>query len=98
AAPAVEARTARDVQAPPAAPTQAPARRKLSYKDQRELEQLPARIEQLEARVAELTEAMHDPAFYQRDGAAIAAHGAELAAVQAELDSAYARWEALEES
>src|SRR5690606_40501856 len=94
-APAVEARPAREAQAPPA-PAQAPGKRKLSYKDQRELEQLPARIAQLETRVAAHTEAMHDPAFYQRDGAAIAAHGAELAAVQAELDAAYARWELLE--
>ncbi len=86
----------------PASPAQpgpeapAPARRKLGYKEARELEQLPSRIEALEARVAALTAAMHDPAFYQRDGAAIAAHGAELSTAQAELDAAYARWEALE--
>ncbi|MFN3842670.1 MAG: ATP-binding cassette domain-containing protein [Rehaibacterium terrae] len=79
---------------PSAAP--APAKRKLSYKDARELEQLPARIETLEARLAELTARMSDPAFYQRDGAAIAAHNAEVARLQAELDAAYARWEALE--
>ncbi|HVI59976.1 MAG TPA: ATP-binding cassette domain-containing protein [Luteimonas sp.] len=81
---------------PPAAEAPAPARRKLGFKDARELEQLPARIEALEARIAGLTVAMHDPAFYQRDGAAITAHGAELAAAQAELDAAYLRWEALE--
>ena len=80
--------------APPAVAT--PARRKLGYKEQRELEQLPARIEQLEGKVAALTEAMNDPAFYQRDSAAITAHGTELASAQAELDAAYARWEALE--
>ncbi len=74
----------------------APARRKLTYKDQRELEQLPARIEQLEAEVAALTEAMHDPAFYQRDGAAITAHTQRLTDTQAALDTAYARWEELE--
>ncbi len=74
----------------------ASAKRKLSYKDARELEQLPARIETLEADLAALTARMNDPAFYQRDGAAIAAHNAEVARVQAELDAAYARWEALE--
>jgi ATP-binding cassette subfamily F protein uup len=74
----------------------APGRRKLGFKEARELEQLPARIEVLEAQVAAATEAMHDPSFYQRDGAAITAHGVELARVQAELDAAYARWEALE--
>ena len=73
-----------------------PPKRKLSYKDQRELDQLPARIEQLEAEVAALTEAMHDPAFYQQDGAAITAHTQRLTDTQAALDTAYARWEALE--
>ncbi len=84
----------------PASPTPskpAPAsRRKLSYKDARDLEQLPARIESLENRIAELTAAMHEPAFYQGDLAAIATHNAALAETQSELDAAYARWEALE--
>ncbi len=85
--------------APAAAPVPAsPAKRKLSYKDARELEQLPARIGALEAQIAALTQAMNEPAFYQRDGAAITAHGVELAKVQSELDAAYARWEALEQA
>jgi ATP-binding cassette subfamily F protein uup len=72
------------------------ARRKLSYQDARDLEQLPARIEVLENRVAALTAAMHAPAFYQREIAAINADNATLAQAQSELDTAYARWEALE--
>ncbi|MGN7724920.1 ATP-binding cassette domain-containing protein [Luteimonas sp. 22616] len=71
-------------------------KRKLGYKEARELEQLPARIEALETRVAALTAAMNEPAFYQRDSAAINAHNAAVAEAQAELDEAYARWEALE--
>ncbi|QNP40605.1 ATP-binding cassette domain-containing protein [Lysobacter solisilvae (ex Woo and Kim 2020)] len=90
--------------AKPAAPTPAPAaqaapavaKRKLSYKDARELEQLPSRIESLESRVAELTAAMNEPAFYQRGSADIAAHNATLAAAQAELDAAYTRWAELD--
>ncbi|BAV97417.1 ATP-binding cassette domain-containing protein [Lysobacter enzymogenes] len=82
--------------APVAAPEPAAAKRKLSYKDARELEQLPARIETLETRLAELTEQMNQPAFYQRDSAAINAHNAELAKTQAELDHAYARWAELD--
>lgn len=84
--------------APQAAATPAPAapRRKLSYKDARELEQLPARIEALENRVAELTQAMNEPAFYQHGSDAINAHNASLAAAQAELDAAYARWTELD--
>jgi ATP-binding cassette subfamily F protein uup len=72
------------------------ARRKLSYKDARELEQLPARIEALETRLSALTEAMGEAAFYSRDAAAVAAHAAEVAAVQADLDGAYARWAELD--
>lgn len=74
----------------------APAKKKLSYKDARELEQLPGRIESIETRVAELTAQMNDPAFFQRDHAAVTAHNAELAKVQAELDRAYERWNELE--
>ncbi|MBS0224929.1 MAG: ATP-binding cassette domain-containing protein [Proteobacteria bacterium] len=88
--------------AAPAVPTPAAiepvaTKRKLNYKDSRELEALPARIEALEMRVAELTAAMADPAFFQRDSAAITADNAALAQAQSELDAAYGRWEELEE-
>src|SRR3546814_7877010 len=75
-----------------AAAAPAKDKRKLGFKQARELEQLPARIEALEMRIAELTAAMNDPAFYQRDSAAINAHNAVVAEAQAELDAAYARW------
>jgi ATP-binding cassette subfamily F protein uup len=96
--------TATAAAAPKAAPpsaSPAPAatpKRKLSYKDARELEQLPARIETLEAALAERTAAMHEPGFYQRDGAAIVAHTSAMADLQAELEAAYARWESLEQA
>ncbi len=89
------AKPAAPVAAAPA-PEPAAPRRKLSYKDARELEQLPARIEALEARLAELGEQMNQPAFYQREPAAITAHNAELAQTQADLDHAYGRWAELE--
>jgi ATP-binding cassette subfamily F protein uup len=92
-APATPATMAKPAQAPPPAVT---AKRKLSYRESRELEQLPARIEALEARVAELAALSNDPAFYRRDAAAITAHNATLADIQAELDTAYARWAELE--
>ena len=84
--------------APPVAAPAEPvaARRKLSYKDARELEQLPKTIEKLESDVEGLTSAMNDPAFYTRSSAEVAAHTQQLAKVQAELDAAYARWEELE--
>ncbi|MGN6521526.1 MAG: ATP-binding cassette domain-containing protein [Dokdonella sp.] len=74
----------------------APAKRKLSYKETRELDELPARIDALEARIAALGEAMQDPGFYQQDSACIVAANNELATLQAELDTAYARWSELD--
>ncbi|MCD9096316.1 ATP-binding cassette domain-containing protein [Luteimonas fraxinea] len=72
------------------------AKRKLSYKDQRELEQLPLRIEQLEGDIARMTGEMNTPAFYQRDAEAIAAHGQQLQDTQTSLDAAYLRWTELD--
>lgn len=94
AAPVVAGKPAASAAASPAEP--AAAKRKLSYKDARELEQLPLKIETLEKDVEGLTAAMNDPAFYQRSAADMAAHNAKLAKVQAELDAAYARWEELD--
>ena len=75
----------------PAAPAQ-----KLSYKDQRELEQLPARIETLEAAIEDLHARMADPAFYQLPGEEIAAARDRLQETESALQEAYRRWEALE--
>jgi ABC transport system ATP-binding/permease protein len=77
-----------------AAPTA--ARRRLSYKDQRELELLPATIEALETEIATMTAAIAEPAFYRQPAAAIAAHNATLAERQAALQAAYERWQTLE--
>jgi len=69
---------------------------KLSYKEQRELEALPAKIESLEAEQEALHARMADPAFYQQAGSAVAEARERLAAVDGELEQAYGRWEALE--
>jgi len=71
-------------------------KRKLSFKEQRELDQLPARIETLESQIAERTAAMSDPGFFKQDSAAVTAANEALAALQAELDAAYARWSELD--
>ncbi len=81
---------------PVVAATPAAPKRKLSYKDQRELELLPKVIEDLETKIAAMTASMHEPAFYQRDHAAVNAHNAEIAAAHAALEQAFARWEALD--
>jgi ATP-binding cassette subfamily F protein uup len=71
-------------------------RGKLSYKDARELEQLPERIESLEVRIASLTEQMSDPGFYRKNGTEMAACVETLASLQRDLDLAYARWAELD--
>ncbi|MEO5961919.1 MAG: ABC transporter ATP-binding protein, partial [Thermomonas sp.] len=72
------------------------ARAKLSFKDQRELEMMPARIERLETEISGFGTRMHAPDYYQRDAAAINADNAAMASLQADLDAAYQRWEQLE--
>ncbi|MBW8366999.1 MAG: ABC transporter ATP-binding protein, partial [Arenimonas sp.] len=81
---------------PAAAAAPAAAKRKLGYKEQRELEQLPAQIEALDAEVAALTAQIQDPAFYRQGPEAVNTANARLAALQSELEQAYARWQALE--
>jgi ATP-binding cassette subfamily F protein uup len=71
-------------------------KKKRSFKEQRELEELPVRIEQLETEIAQLDAAMLEPAFYQKGAEGIAAANQHRAARQQALDVAYARWQELE--
>tara|TARA_R110002049_G_scaffold2750_8_gene22101 strand:- start:797 stop:2626 length:1830 start_codon:yes stop_codon:yes gene_type:complete len=72
------------------------AKRKLSYKDQRDLDQLPVRIEKLETEIAELHALMAEPNYYQKPGEEIAVDAASLAKLEQKLADAFARWEELE--
>ncbi len=74
----------------------APRRRKLSYKDQRELDGLPVRIAALEAEQAALQARLQDPAFYALPREQSAPVLARLQALSTELPAAYERWESLE--
>ena len=79
-----------------AQPAATKPRKKLSYNDQRELDQLPERIESLETQVGEYHSRVAEPSFYQQSAETIAAVQQELKALEAELATAYERWEALE--
>jgi ATP-binding cassette subfamily F protein uup len=70
---------------------------KLSYKDQRELDELPGNIEQLEARVAELQSRVSAPEFYTGDHTETKSVLAELGRAQADLEQRINRWAELEE-
>jgi ATP-binding cassette subfamily F protein uup len=75
----------------------ASAKRKLSYKEQKELASLPSEIEKLETAIAALHVTLADPQFYKQPGDLIAAEQARLAAAETRLQAAYARWEELEQ-
>jgi ATP-binding cassette subfamily F protein uup len=81
---------------PPARGSAAAKSRRLSYKDQRELDAMPAAIQRLEAEQTELAAAIGDPELFRRDPAAANAAVQRLQSVQQELEAAFARWEALE--
>ncbi|MDA1108087.1 MAG: ATP-binding cassette domain-containing protein [Proteobacteria bacterium] len=81
----------------PSAKEQAKAApRKASYKEQRELESVHARIEALEAEQKHLTALLAQPDFYQRDKAAFLAATQQLEDAGKALRAAYARWEEME--
>jgi ATP-binding cassette subfamily F protein uup len=69
---------------------------KLSYKDQRELDGLPAEIEALEAAIAGLQQTIAEPGFYARDKETIQAKLGELADSESRLEQRIERWSALE--
>jgi len=86
-------------QAPAKKPREKPVRkreRKLSFKEKRELEELPERIDRLEAEQDELHERLADPDFYRRAGEEVAALNRRLEEIEAELEGILARWEELE--
>jgi ATP-binding cassette subfamily F protein uup len=70
--------------------------RKLTFKEQQELDALPKRIEALDAEQQQITATMADPAFYRESGNKVAEIKARLEAVEKELAGAYERWEELE--
>lgn len=81
--------------APASAPVVAQPKRKLSYKEQRELDELPARIAALEGEQAELNKQLADPDIYRKEGGNVAAMHARVEVIDAELMGLLERWEAL---
>ena len=69
---------------------------KLSYKDQRELEALPAEIEALEDTIARLQQTVADPGFYAGDGESVRETLQALTDSEAELERRVDRWGELE--
>jgi ATP-binding cassette subfamily F protein uup len=85
--------------AAPAAPTPssvAPQKRKLSYKEQRELEELPALIASLEDEQAVITARLNGPDFYRTEPAEAKRLTARFEQIETELMAALERWEEIE--
>ncbi len=73
-----------------------PKAKKLSYKLQRELEELPARLEQLESDIEALQEQVNDPNFFGQDVSATQPVLDKLSKAEQDLEIAFERWEELE--
>jgi ATP-binding cassette subfamily F protein uup len=92
----------RRVPAKPRASVPAPANsrrvrgRRLSYKEQRDLDAMPGRILRLEAEQLQLQAAMADPKLFKDDPARATAALQRLQSLATELENAYAVWDALE--
>ena len=96
AAAARSAKPAAQAEAPPPPPPR-PKSAKLSYKDQRDYDLLPARIAEIEATIARDEAALDDPDLYARDPRRFAALTAALDKARAEKDAAEERWLTLAE-
>jgi ATP-binding cassette subfamily F protein uup len=81
--------------APKAEPSKSTARTKLSYKEQRELDALPARIEALEAEQAQIAERLASSELYTQQPQQVAPLQARHEQIEAELLEALERWELL---
>jgi len=72
------------------------AKRKLSYREQRDLDGIEDAIHAAEANCARLESLANDPATYQKGREEAARIATELSAARAEADRLYARWAELD--
>jgi ATP-binding cassette subfamily F protein uup len=82
--------------APPAQKARADGKGKLSYKESRELAELPQQIAALEEEQKAISQQLADPAFYQSQTADAPGLSVRLSAIDDELLLLLERWEALE--
>jgi ATP-binding cassette subfamily F protein uup len=69
---------------------------KLSYKEQRELDQLPTEIQEIESRISRLQAVIADPDFYTQDQTLVQEKLAELNESELQLEQRVERWSELE--
>jgi ATP-binding cassette subfamily F protein uup len=69
---------------------------KMSYKETRELEQLPLQIEALEAEQRALAETMGGREYHKRGGEQLRKDAARATAIEQALEAAFERWAELD--
>jgi ATP-binding cassette subfamily F protein uup len=65
---------------------------KLSFKEQYELDKLPAEIEKLEIQIAQIDEQMNQPEFYKSESYQVKQLSKKLKELNSELEHKYQRW------
>ena len=73
-------------------------KKKLSFKEQQELEKLPALLDELEAKKVALTVEMNAPTFYKQEQTLVNDALNAFKNLEKELANCYARWNELEEN
>ena len=96
-APKASTAKAKAAAAPPPAPEKPKMQTKLSYKDQRDYDLLPARVEALGQEIAAAEAALSDPDLYSTDPARFAALTKAIDSLRTERDTAEERWLTLAE-
>ena len=71
-------------------------KRTLTFKERKELLELPDRLLLLEGEKEDLFKSMSDPLYYRKGKEAMAAATARLEGVEKEIETTYLRWEFLE--
>jgi ATP-binding cassette subfamily F protein uup len=79
------------------AKTGTPAPARFSMKEQRELDEMTAKLDRLHAEISTLESALADPTLYQRDAGKAAQASALLARKREDLHATEERWLELEE-
>jgi ATP-binding cassette subfamily F protein uup len=85
------------VEPPPPEVKKPPSTKRLSYKLQYELDNLPKKIAALEKEIDEIVDTLSDPELYARDAGAFHSMTKRLVLVRDELNAAEIRWLELEE-
>jgi len=75
----------------------APTKKKLSFKDSRELEALPGQIDEFEEQISSLQEQVNDASFFEQESEITKKILNQLEETESKLEIAFTRWQELDE-